>query len=51
MMLLHLHLAYIVTWVIHGAYLSFLGVKYVRLKGELKKLEESKKKEEVGSAK
>ena len=39
----HLHLAYIVTWVIHGGYLAFLGVKNARLKRELGKLEGSKK--------
>jgi CcmD family protein len=40
---LHLHLAYIATWVIHGAYLTFLGVKNVRLNKELEKLDGSKK--------
>ena len=40
---LHLHLAYIVTWVIHGSYLVFLGLKSARLKRELEKLEGSKK--------
>ena len=40
---LHLHLAYIATWTIHGAYLVFLGLKSARLKRELEKLEGSKK--------
>jgi len=44
MMLLHLHLAYIATWVIHGAYLTFLAVKSARIKRELQKLEEGSKK-------
>jgi CcmD family protein len=44
MMLRHLHLAYIVTWVIHGAYLLFLAVKHARLQRELRKLEEESKK-------
>lgn len=43
MMLRHLYLAYVATWVIHGAYLAFLGVKNARLKRELEKLEGSKK--------
>jgi len=42
MMLLHLHLAYIATWTIHGAYLTFLAVKHARLKRELQKLETKK---------
>ena len=40
---MHLHLAYIATWVIHGVYLAFLGVKSLRLNKELEKLEGSKK--------
>jgi CcmD family protein len=43
MNLLHLRLAYIATWAIHGAYLAFLGMKNARLKRELEKLEGSKK--------
>jgi CcmD family protein len=43
MSLLHLRLAYFVTWFIHGAYLLFLGVKSIRLQRELDKLEGSKK--------
>ena len=35
MMLRHLYLAYIATWVIHGAYLAFLAAKRARLKREL----------------
>ena len=47
MMMRHLYLAYIATWVIHGAYLAFLGVKRARLKREL----EAIKKDEVGGTK
>ena len=47
MMLRHLYLAYIATWLIHGAYLSFLAVKRARLKGEMERF----KREEVGSKK
>ena len=43
MKLLHLYLAYIATWAIHGAYLTFLAIKSARIKRELQKLEESKK--------
>jgi CcmD family protein len=43
MMLLHLRLAYIATWAIHGAYLAFLAVKSARIRRELEKLEGSKK--------
>lgn len=42
MMLRHLYLAYIATWVIHGAYLAFLAAKRARLKRELEKLEGNK---------
>ena len=44
MMLRHLYLAYVVTWVILGGYLMFLGVKGARLMRELRKLEEEGKK-------
>ena len=47
MMLRHLYLAYIATWVIHGAYLAFLAAKRTRLKHELERL----KTDEVGSKK
>ena len=39
MMLRHLYLAYVATWVIHGAYLVFLAVKRARLKRELQEIE------------
>ncbi|HZR29894.1 MAG TPA: CcmD family protein [Terriglobales bacterium] len=42
MMLLHLRLAYIATWAIHGAYLTFLAVKSTRIRRELRKLESKK---------
>ena len=34
MMLRHLYMAYAVTWLIHGAYLTFLWRKNARLKRE-----------------
>ena len=44
MMLRHLYLAYIATWLIHGAYLTFLAVKRARIRRELRKLQEQSKK-------
>ena len=45
MMLRHLYLAYIATWIIHGVYLAFLAAKRARLKRELEEI----KKQEVGT--
>ncbi|HEX6466908.1 MAG TPA: CcmD family protein [Terriglobales bacterium] len=36
--LLHLHLAYIATWLIHFSYIAYLARKAVRLRREAREL-------------